>query len=461
MKVSTVFPSRRGRMGALVALTAAVMLTAGASPAVADSAAATRHSDMSSDLKVVDTNAVTFAGAVTETGPTGPATVPECAQVNCQHFALKVELKPQVWKNQPGGVQVTIVWHQLFNDIAHLVVYRKGTKVGESIADVTSFQSLRLNSADSPHSTPNDMYDVYVAYAGYTDTDNHIDPSPTISYTGWVQVQREIPAQPVRDLLPNLQPLPSPLATFNSPGSIFGDSTDPNYPSCFHSEVVETGVHKCLRLSQRMWNVNGPNTGPVEINFSKPAGQTPDTLPATQRIYRSDGSFYDRSAGTVDFHPVHGHYHYSKYTVSQLFARDANGNPVGAALATGIKNGFCLADTDVVAQPGDLFVAVMTYTAPNCLSPRSVSADGLTEFFAEGEGSGNGDTYDWNLPDQYINADTLVDGTYVVQTVVDPEHKLLEANPHDNCIAMVVQLSGMASNNPQAQLLGPGPACTS
>jgi hypothetical protein len=53
----------------------------------------------------------------------------------------------------------------------------------------------------------------------------------------------------------------------------------------------------------------------------------------------------------------------------------------------------------------------------------------------------------------------LSDGTYILFTTVDPEGKLREANEENNCGSVLVELSGLATNEPHAELLGIGPAC--
>jgi hypothetical protein len=408
--------------------------------------------------------ALSFSGAVQRLGPIGQFSgVPQCTFVNCVHVGLDIDLPDNAFTGRAGGVQPTIEWHQKFNDIAGLYVYRDGRLVGSSDAGVATFQSVRLNTPTYPTSTPNGHFDIYVAYQGYTD-DNGTAPSDTISFTGWVQVEYQVPAQPLRDLLPNLVPLPATQVSF-TPVAVFGDYPDPDVPSCFHSEVVEhPGLSLCLRVEQRMYDQNGPDRGPVEIDFSVPAGQTPATVPAVQRIYRSDGTSYTRPAGDVIYHPVHQHYHFEHYSQSNAFAIDTNGNPVGAPVATGQKNGFCLADTDIAARQREQYVAPMAYTAPGCLSPRS--SDGTTDRYVEGEGTGNGDTYGADLPDQFLDASHLTDGTYLVRTVVDPDHKLLESNPTDNCVQRYVQVTGVGTGQPRATLLNTygghaAPACSS
>ena len=74
---------------------------------------------------------------------------------------------------------------------------------------------------------------------------------------------------------------------------------------------------------------------------------------------------------------------------------------------------------------------------------------------------GWGDTYDYYLPDQYIEVSGVPDGDYILDTVANPDHQLRETTEADNCISVKVRLQGMTSATPSAQLLGPGSACSS
>src|SRR5262245_17963874 len=75
--------------------------------------------------------AVNFSGVVERFGPTGQFPgVAQCAETNCAHFTLDVDLPDHAFTGQPGGVQPTIEWHQKFNDIAGLYIYRDGALVG-------------------------------------------------------------------------------------------------------------------------------------------------------------------------------------------------------------------------------------------------------------------------------------------------------------------------------------------
>lgn len=428
---------------------AAILAVTGATVVTTSGAGVARPDDR---IRVDSLHAETFTGTVEVDGPTGES-IPECAATNCDHIAMKVDLPRLVWL-RPGGVQVTVSWAEmhtgepsLFNDVIQMYVYKDGVQVGVSDPFVTTFQSVRLNHAN-PRSTPNGTYDIYLAYAGYP-TDAGVPPSPVIKYKGWAQVQHEVPRFPTRDLLPNLVPILPQIATFDHPPAIFGDEPALDTIGCFVSERDEQGATKCLRIEQRMWNQNGRNAGALEIRFTKAPGEFPATIPVFQRIYRSNGTFFDRPAGTVDLHPIHGHYHYTAYTQTSVYARGANGLAVGPPLGVGLKNGFCLADTDQISGPSQ-YVEPMVYSAPNCLEPRNPG--GNPEQFIEGQGTGNGDTYGWDLPDQYVPAEGLGNGTFIVQTVLDPDHKLLEANVSDNCIAVALTLSGMGTSAPTATL---------
>jgi hypothetical protein len=99
----------------------------------------------------------------------------------------------------------------------------------------------------------------------------------------------------------------------------------------------------------------------------------------------------------------------------------------------------------------------LSYPAPDCLDPKQTIGD--TEYFWYGMTRGWADRYNWYLPDQFIDTVSLSDGTYVLSTTVDPDNRLVEANDANNCGTVIVRLTGLATDQPRADLLGPGPAC--
>ena len=69
------------------------------------------------------------------------------------------------------------------------------------------------------------------------------------------------------------------------------------------------------------------------------------------------------------------------------------------------------------------------------------------------------DVYNWFLPGQYVEVTGVPDGDYILDTTVDPTDRLIEEDKTNNCGSVRVRLAGMSTSNPQATLLGLGPAC--
>ena len=380
---------------------------------------------------------VLWSGSVTlGAGPTGE--IPECAP-GCQRFDLTVDLPGGVWNNKPGGVEVALRWpgHTL-SDNLKLYVYRDGALVASSAGIISIAQSVLIPEA------PNGLYKIYAVF------DDSAALSTTIFYDGVAEVQYKPNPHPFRQLLPDLEARPQKNLSFD-PVGIFFDTVSPQYPTCYQSEVDEEGARLCLRFDQTIANVG---EGPMEMRFSVPTGTMPPTTNGFQRIYSSDGvSYQDRLAGQMEFHPVHGHYHFRSFGQTSLWRVDSSGTQL---VREGRKVSFCMADIliDGWAQKG---TGPRTYNAPDCLSPASNS--GGFDHFIQGINTGWADVYDWYLPDQYIEVTGISDGVYVLQTIAYPDNLLVEANDSNNCGSVTIQLSGMGTTTPSARLLGPGPAC--
>jgi Lysyl oxidase len=66
------------------------------------------------------------------------------------------------------------------------------------------------------------------------------------------------------------------------------------------------------------------------------------------------------------------------------------------------------------------------------------------------------------LPGQYIEVTGVPDGDYVLETIVDPDDKILESdddNDKNNCGSVLIRLSHMGTPQRHAEITGPGPAC--
>ena len=186
-----------------------------------------------------------------------------------------------------------------------------------------------------------------------------------------------------------------------------------------------------LVFAATSWN-NG--TGPLELRGGE---VTPEGRQKVyQRIYYSDGGFYDRLAGTFEDHPTHNHFHFEGYALYTL-------NPVnapGASQRQSAKTSFCVMDTTKVnaSLPGAPQQAVYVTCNPDI----------------QGMSVGWGDRYGPTLAGQSIDLTGNPDGDYDLTIEVDPLRQLVEANDVDNtsCVRLRIGVS-----NRTVQVLG---ACT-
>ena len=193
-----------------------------------------------------------------------------------------------------------------------------------------------------------------------------------------------------------------------------------------------------------------------------------------QRIYHrnSDGtmSYYDRVAGTMTYHPTHGHNHSDDWGVFTLRTMDENDpNPLNWPIVSdGAKMGFCLMDYGTCGTGTN-----STYYG-HCRDENRYGADYL-EVFPEFNDGTNGGTVKYNsdypnfglgggnygcspieqgisagyldlygewLDDQWINIEPgLCNGVYWIVGEVDRNDNYLESNEENNWTAVPVTLT--------------------
>jgi Lysyl oxidase len=390
-----------------------------------------------------------WTGTIFRDGPRARE-IPECRHVSCDRIQVKVKLPDNLWRHHPGGLQIAIRFIAgAPDDNLSLVVYRDDHRIASSTAQIGTAQSVVIPSAS------NGVYQVYVVDGI---TFGGTEPNPVIAYEGLTQVVYDAPKRPVRDLLPDLVALPQQNISFGPPFEIFDDPV-PTGSSCHQSEIDEDGAQTCLRFDQVLGNVG---TGALDIRFDQPAGVPPiddQEFPTRQRIYRSDGSFYHVPAGNVHWHAIHQHYHFNGFAQSKLWATNVRGGRKGKApAATGNKVSFCIATTSIHPDYwGQQAFGPSAYPAPDCLAPDSTS--GGLDHFKQGMSVGWSDEYNWFLPGQYVEVTGVPNGDYILDTTVDPTNHLVESDKTNNCGSVRVRLSHMGTQNAQAELLGPGPAC--
>ncbi len=197
---------------------------------------------------------------------------------------------------------------------------------------------------------------------------------------------------------------------------------------------IDTGTipgHRLLRLSAMTPNIG---RGRMEVRADL-TGVTNPALPSPvlQRIYRSDGSFWDRSAGTETFDADHGHVHFDDWAQYRLRTVNADGG-VGAIVALSDKTSFCL--LDLVAY--DL-------TNPFIQIPPAYGSCG---FLVQGITPGWADVYDLGLPDQWIDITGVADGQYWLEAEVDPDDRILEADETNNVSRILIQTGAPPAARP-------------
>jgi Lysyl oxidase len=385
--------------------------------------------------------AMFWSGAVARAN-VPPGEIPECAATTCDRFDLVVDLPPGTFRGKPGGVEVSIRWNGFGNNLG-LYVYRDGRRVAASEQGLAVALAASVQIPEAPNGT----YAVYAAFDRQSVNDR-------IFYQGVAEVERPPMAKPLRPLLPDLVVRPQRNATFETPFLDFFEPLPPPGESCFPSEAAEEGAETCLRFDAIFANVG---EGALEMRFALPRDPASDARQITQRIYSSDGrTFEERSAGEWEFHGAHGHFHYTGFGVSRLWATDGTGARVGLQpVRTADKVSFCIIDVELEAF-GAKGNGPRTYHATDCLAP--TESDAENDYLVQGTTPGWSDVYDWFLPDQYIEVTGVPDGVYLLETIADPDDTILEADESNNCGSAYVRLSNVASS-PTAELLGPGLPC--
>ena len=184
------------------------------------------------------------------------------------------------------------------------------------------------------------------------------------------------------------------------------------------AELSKSGQTNLI-FSMTSWN-NG--AGPLELRAGE-GDNTTGKQKVYQRVFLNDGNYYDRLAGSFDWHPAHNHFHFNNYALYTLQPVDAP----GGSQRTGSKTTFCIMDTDPIdtSLPG----------APN----QSVySGCGNV---VQGMSVGWGDTYGYWLAGQELDFTGNPAGVYQLEIEVDPKNLLLETNENDNVSCVLLNIS--------------------
>tara|TARA_B100001057_G_scaffold352076_1_gene353684 strand:+ start:15661 stop:17907 length:2247 start_codon:yes stop_codon:yes gene_type:complete len=194
---------------------------------------------------------------------------------------------------------------------------------------------------------------------------------------------------------------------------------------------------------------------------------------AIQRIYHrnADGSmgYWDRFAGTMTYHPTHGHMHSDEWGVFTLRKQDPNDpNPLNwPIVSNGAKMGFCLMDYNDCGDDAayghcrdenrysDQYledypeIAEQGFDGGNILTENSqFPNNGLggqnygCSVIEQGITVGWTDIYSEYLDDQWIDIDpSLCNGEYWIVGEIDRNNFYLESNKENNWTAVPITLT--------------------
>jgi hypothetical protein len=205
--------------------------------------------------------------------------------------------------------------------------------------------------------------------------------------------------------------------------------------------------------------------------FYCPDGSDPDQI-IWQRIYHknSDGSMshYDRAAGTMTYHPDHGHNHTNDWGVFTLRKKvdnilDPRDWPI---VSDGAKLGFCLMDYGICNPNPNLDLYSDTDYTGHCRDINTIYGEGEVLYnvdfpnfglgggaygcseVEQGISSGYLDLYGEWLDEQWINLDAnLCNGEYWIVGEADPNDYYIEENEDNNYTAIPVTLVYQGSNS--------------
>lgn len=194
-------------------------------------------------------------------------------------------------------------------------------------------------------------------------------------------------------------------------------------PELLHQTEIDRQTEPGRELLRLTTGTANRGLGPLELRGGAVLGATEAEV--NQRVYRTDGTWFDRLAGVFTYHPSHGHVHFDDWTVFRL-RESLENDGVGEVVAQGSKVSFCLLDFAIVDPANPAFDPSGAYFSCG--------------FDVQGISPGWGDTYAWWLPDQWIDITDVPDGTYWLEVEVDPDNRLIEADETNNVARVLIRL---------------------
>ncbi len=241
----------------------------------------------------------------------------------------------------------------------------------------------------------------------------------------------------------------------NSPGATEADALPDFFPQ-MSGAFLDTTTHTGRNLLRFGTQVNNQGAGPGSLISANPGSSIPTGAPITawvnpdgtqnvlQPVYNYTGSSFVlshyRLAGTMTFHPGHGHFHYDGYGEYKLRHRNTDGTPGAYVTRTdgtivGAKTGFCLLT----------FSGTFTTEAGQNSStlPGFNQDTGVPSSCGFGQGIrvGRYDVYDSSLEGQWLDVTGIPNGQYFIEQRLDASNAMAESNEANNAKSFPVTLT--------------------
>ena len=281
--------------------------------------------------------------------------------------------------------------------------------------------------------------------------------------------QCETPGSTNCDLLPDIIAARPPLLVSGSYGIIE------------YSQSGNGSNNGRLRIS-----VSTPNIGhgPLEIRTTNTyicgtdtiTGTAPTTCPNTglpprqlikQRVYHKTGNtmtYYDRDAGSMTYHPTHGHMHVDNWGDFTLRTQTNDPNPLNwPIVGSGAKLAFCLMDYGSCSTYNGHCVDSSGNTLVNSSFPNYGLGGGSYNCSqtVQGISSGYTDIYYQSLDGMYITIPPgTCNGQYQIVVQLDPANYFLEEEEGNNIIVVPYTLTQQVGTTPTISASGSTTICS-
>lgn len=180
-----------------------------------------------------------------------------------------------------------------------------------------------------------------------------------------------------------------------------------------------------------------------------------------QRIYQKKGdqmTYYDRWAGSMTYHPIHGHMHvdaWCNYTIRKK--NDQIEDPFQwEIVAAGTKMGYCLMDYTSCNDSEGYCVDDQNIVKTQVNTPNYGMGGGDFDcsFFRQGISVGFADIYHYDLAGMDIQIpEGTCNGDYYLLVQVDPNNNFLEMNENNNTMLLPLKLEKQNLNVNAKKLL--------